>query len=103
MEIHPAPQKLTQGALKLHTRSIYQVIGFRGGNGVKSDAVIYCADDSNDLKQLPLGGTRTAVAYAKELGIPTYNIRNMLSQYQDESKLLSELLGRIGGEQNVRN
>lgn len=96
MEIHPAPQKLTQGALKLHTRNIYQVIGFRGQKGVKSDAVIFCAD--NDSEGLPLGGTRTAVAYARQLGIPIYNIRYMRNKHPNEGKLLSELLDRIGGD-----
>ena len=96
MEIHPAPHRLSQGAIRLHARNIYQVIGFRGQNGIKSEAVIYCADD--DMEGNPKGGTRTAVVYAKQLNVPTFNIRNMRDQYSEESSLLSELLGRIGGD-----
>ena len=94
MKIHPAPQKLTQGALKLHTRNIYQVIGFRGIDGVKSEMVIYCADEGNDF--LPKGGTRTAIAYAKQLNIPVYNIRNGANA-QKIVKAAMEAIGPHGG------
>ncbi len=43
--IHPAADKLTQGARKLHTRNIYQVIGKNGANGQKSCLVLYCSDE----------------------------------------------------------
>lgn len=95
-KIHPEPKKLSQGAIKLHTRNIYQVIGYGGQNGVKSDAVIYCSEQGKDGN--PLGGTRTAVVYAKQLKIPVFNIRNMLLKGEDESKLPSTLLRRIRGE-----
>lgn len=94
--IHPAASKLKMGAFKLHTRNIYQVIGYGGQNGVKSDAVIYCSEQGKDGN--PLGGTRTAVVYAKQLKIPVFNIRNMLLKGEDESTLPSTLLGRIRGE-----
>lgn len=74
-KIHPAPDKLTQGAEKLHTRNIYQVIGKDGANGQKSCLVLYCANE-DIVKNEPIGGTRTAVMFARELDIPTFNIRN---------------------------
>jgi len=73
MSIHPAADRLSDGAKMLHTRNIYQVIGPQGAAGIKSDIVIYCADEGDDGH--PKGGTRTAVVYAKQLGILTHNIR----------------------------
>jgi len=73
LTIHPAPDKLTDGAKSLHTRNIYQVIGPLGKNGVKSELLIYCANEGKDGH--PEGGTRTAVVYAKQLEIPVLNIR----------------------------
>ena len=74
----------------MHTRNIYQVIGPLGINGVKSDIVVFCADE--DRQGEPIGGTRTAVMYAKELCIPVFNIRN---QGFDASDLVGRILGRI--------
>ena len=73
MSIHPAPDRLSDGAKMLHTRNIYQVIGPQGAAGTKSNIVIYCADEGEDGH--PKGGTRTAVVYAKQLEVPTHNIR----------------------------
>jgi hypothetical protein len=75
LSLHEAPDALSKAALKLHTRNIYQVIGKNGSNGIKSDFVIFCSD--SDSKDLPIGGTRTAVKFAKSLNIPCYNIRNI--------------------------
>jgi len=90
LEIHPASHLLNNVTTKLHTRNIYQVIGPRGKNGVKSDLVVYCSDVNK--KEIPIGGTRTAVVYAQELGIPTYNIRDAVS---DIENLLWEVLQAI--------
>jgi len=88
--IHPAPERLTQGALKLHTRNIYQIIGPYGNDGYKSDIVVFCADA--DENGIPVGGTRTGVVYAQQLDIPTFNIRN---HGFDVDALLQAILGRI--------
>jgi hypothetical protein len=69
-EIHPAYDKLTQGALKLHTRNIYQILGDTLDQ--PSDLVVYYAPVDKQGKVL--GGTATAVALAKQHNIPTYNI-----------------------------
>lgn len=90
LAIHPAAHLLTNATTKFHTRNIYQVIGPRGKNGIKSDIVVYCSDV--DDKDRPVGGTRTAVMYAEELGIPTYNIRDAVS---DIENLLWEVLNAI--------
>ena len=73
-EIHPRPDLLNNMTLKFHARNIYQIVGPLGANGIKSDVVIYCSDDLTFEE--PRGGTRTAVMYAKQLGIPVYNIRD---------------------------
>lgn len=70
-EIHPAPQKLKQGAKSLHARNIFQVVGHEELL-VYSQFVLYYAEMGTD--GLPIGGTRTAVAYAQKLGINCYNL-----------------------------
>ena len=72
-EIHPKFEKLSRGAKLLQTRNIYQIIGYKGKEGTPSECVIYAAD--HDKNGEPVGGTRTAVMYARSLGIPTINIR----------------------------
>lgn len=87
LQIHPRPDLLTNTTKKFHTRNIYQIIGPRGADGVKSNIVVYCTDD--DLNGEPTGGTRTAVMYGRELDVPTYNIRN---KGIDVNKIFNEIL-----------
>jgi len=86
-EIHPNPSALKQGAQKLHTRNIYQVIGKNGADGQKSCLLVYCADE--DIVGNPVGGTRTAVMFAKELGVPTINIRK---EELDLQRIVSKMI-----------
>lgn len=70
-KIHPAPEKLSQGALKLHQRNCFQVLGF--DLDTPSTLLIACGkeDKSGDV----LGGTRTAWMIAKQYNIPCLNVR----------------------------
>lgn len=65
---------------KFHGRNYYQVMGM-----VNTSVVIYCANEANSEVS---GGTRTAVMIARELGIPTYNLR-----IKKERDKLRSLLG----------
>ena len=72
-EIHPAFDKLSQGAKKLHQRNVHQVLGRDVEHPVPSAFLLACADEdkNGDVK----GGTRTAWMLAKKFGVPCLNIR----------------------------
>lgn len=68
--IHPAWDKCSQGAKKLHTRNVYQVLGATLDK--PSDFVICYAKVDKSGKVM--GGTATAVNLAKEYEIPVFNL-----------------------------
>lgn len=61
--IHPAWNKLSQGAQRLHGRNVYQVLGL--GLNFKSEALYVWTPNS-----VPVGGSRTAIILAERYGIP---------------------------------
>lgn len=72
--IHPAPERLSEYALLLHSRNIHQVVGH--DTPLKpSEFILYYAEE--DSAGIPKGGTRTAVMYARQLGITCYNLANL--------------------------
>lgn len=73
MDVHPAWERCSQGAKKLHTRNVCQILG--EDLQTKSDLVVYWCKES--MFGEPTGGTATAVNLAKRSGIATVN---MLSQ-----------------------
>ena len=68
-QVHPAFDKLTQGAKKLHTRNIFQILG-PTLEKPSAFVVCYAPVQGSSVK----GGTRTAVELAKVHGIPVYNV-----------------------------
>lgn len=68
-EIHPAWERLRQGAKKLHTRNAFQVLG--KDLNTPSEVLICYARPKGDSVS---GGTRTAVELARKHGIPIINI-----------------------------
>jgi hypothetical protein len=60
-KIHLAYNKLTQGAKKLHTRNVYQVLGDQLNSPSK---ILFCWTEGGALK----GGTATAIKLAKKTG-----------------------------------
>lgn len=70
-KIHPAPDKLSRGALSLHTRNVYQVMGPSLSKAHYSRLVVYSANEVNGVVK---GGTATAVHLARKLNIPTVNV-----------------------------
>lgn len=58
---------LTQGAKKLHTRNVLQVLG--ADLNTPSEILVYCTANG-----VLTGGTRTAVTIAKAFGIPTLDL-----------------------------
>lgn len=67
MRTHPAPRRLSQGAMKLHSRNPYQILG--DNLNTPSDFVIAYTPNGK-LK----GGTATALRLAQENNIPVYNL-----------------------------
>lgn len=68
-QIHPVFDQLSQGAKKLHTRNVFQVLGPLLSRE-SSFVVCYAPVQGNSVK----GGTRTAVELAKVYNIPVYNV-----------------------------
>lgn len=67
--VHPAWDKLSQGAKKLHTRNVFQVLG----QDLKTPSLIlYCWTEDGKIQ----GGTATAIRIAKEYKIPVHNFGN---------------------------
>lgn len=89
-KIHPAPQFLKSSTLALHTRNMYQITGTIGMKRANlSKVVVYAAKVDENL--VPIGGTRTAVQFAKACKIPCYNMR-YLQDYEEILHKLEEYL-----------
>ena len=92
-KIHPAFDRLSQGALKLHQRNIHQVLGL--DLHTPSEILIACADfkfDQYNIERVK-GGTATAWNLAKEFNIPCINIRN-----RSKEEILTEFRKVYGGD-----
>lgn len=68
-QFHPAWDNCSDGAKALHTRNIFQVMG-RDLKTPSSFLLCYSVPKGNSIS----GGTRTAWEYAKDRGIPCYNL-----------------------------
>ncbi|URC22724.1 hypothetical protein KASHIRA_01500 [Serratia phage vB_SmaM-Kashira] len=86
-EVHPAPERLSQGAEKLHLRNVHQVFGPNLTDAFinQSKFVLYYAKE--DKKGNPKGGTATAVNLAKKTGIRVLNLLNQEGRDKLESFL----------------
>jgi hypothetical protein len=69
-QVHPCWNKCSGAAKKLHARNVHQILGKDLNSPVSF--VIYWAETKNGLVQ---GGTATAVHLAKNLNIPTHNLK----------------------------
>lgn len=66
-EIHPAWDRLSSGARKLHARNMHQVLGM---NLETPSAFLVCWTAGGK----PIGGTRSAIVLAHQVGIPVFNL-----------------------------
>lgn len=69
-EIHPAYDKLSQGAMKLHLRNVNQVLG----RNLDTPSLFLICWAKTDKQGTPTGGTRTAWMVAKKYNIPCFNL-----------------------------
>ena len=79
-EVHPAYDKLSQGALKLHLRNVNQVLG--ADLNTPSKFLICWA--KIDKQGSPIGGTITSWKIAEKYGIPCFN----LAVEEDKNRIL---------------
>ena len=85
-ELHPAPQHLKEGGLKLMARNTNQVFGRNLDTPV--DFVLFYAEETDNPLR-PKGGTGQAVEMARRKGIPTINMAN-----KDWRKELTKVIGK---------
>lgn len=71
-EVHPAYSMLSRGALALHARNTYQVLGLYLDTPSKF-LLCYAPVDKYGV---PKGGTRTSWVLAQKCGIPCFNLIN---------------------------
>lgn len=69
-QVHPYPSSLSPGAIKLHTRNVFQVLG--KDLNTPSRFLLACAE--NDYDGNLLGGTNTAWQVAKLFNVPHKNL-----------------------------
>jgi hypothetical protein len=67
--IHPAPERLSRGALALHTRNVFQVLGY---DLISPSNVLFCYTKMTKAGK-PSGGTATAYNLALQNNIKCYN------------------------------
>jgi hypothetical protein len=80
-KIHPAWDRCSEFAKKLHTRNLYQVMGL--SLELPSSFLICWTRNGKDI-----GGTRTAIIYSRDNNIPVFN----LAIKEDISSLISLLI-----------
>lgn len=78
-EVHPAFDKLSQGALKLHCRNMNQFFGEDLDS--KVDFVL-CYTDGG----LKRGGTASVISLAEKYGVPVFNIGKNIEQVKIDFK-----------------
>jgi len=72
-ESHPAWDRLTQGARKLHSRNVAQILG-RPGEPYSSFVICWTKDGR------ATGGTGQAIRIADTFGIPVYNLHDQATR-----------------------
>lgn len=85
MSIHPAWEACKQGARKMHTRNVFQVLG----KTLDQPSKMLIAWTRLDSRGNPKGGTATAINLARENGIEVFNL-NKLPHFE-------RISGWIGG------
>ena len=71
-DVHPAFNRLSRGALALHARNVYQVLGIY----LDSPSQFLVCYAPTDRDGIPTGGTRTAWVVARMFDIPCFNLSN---------------------------
>jgi len=83
-QIHPNWSACKQGARKMHTRNVYQILG----QDLKTPSSMLVAWTKLTKQGLPMGGTATAIKLATNHKIPCFN----LNKPEDLEKIQKYLL-----------
>ena len=77
-QFHPAWNKMSDHAQKLHARNAFQVLG-RDLKTPSNILICWTPDgcSSHSSRSIRTGGTGTAISIASENGIPVYNLADM--------------------------
>lgn len=81
MSVHPAWEACKQGARKMHTRNVFQVLGAT----LDKPSKMLIAWTRFDKQGNPKGGTATAIKLAIENGVPVFNL-NKAEDYERINK-----------------
>ena len=84
-DIHPAYDKLSQGAKKLHARNIHQVLG----QNLNTPSKFLIAYTKNGEM---VGGTRTALVLAERNKIPIFNIGFFDLGFTDTNEVINSFV-----------
>ena len=99
-EVHPAPDRLTPGAIKLMARNTNQIFGKNLDNTVDF-VIFYAPETSNPLR--PKGGTGQAVEMARRKGIPTINMADTNWRAQLKTALATQPSTTLPGPETKIN
>jgi hypothetical protein len=88
MAIHPAWEACKQGAKKMHTRNVFQVLG----RFLDAPSKMLIAWTRLDKRGNPKGGTATAINLAKANGVETFNL-NKAEDHERISKWIGGYKG----------
>ena len=90
--LHPAWERLSPAARKLHGRNCYQVLGF-SLEILSRFVVCWTADgcESHRTRSVKTGGTATAIVLAERHGVPVFNLGK-----SGRREALKELLSKDG-------
>jgi hypothetical protein len=81
MAVHPAWEACKQGARKMHTRNVFQVLG----KTLDQPSKMLIAWTKLDNQGNPKGGTATAIKLATENGVQCFNL-NKAEDYERITK-----------------
>lgn len=88
-QVHPAWDRCSDAAKKLHSRNVYQILG--NDLNTPSKVCILYAEPTGGLDTRVKGGTNTALQLALQNNVPTYNLYYKLSRDSICKKLGIEL------------
>lgn len=89
-EVHPAWEKVTEWAQKLHGRNVYQVLGYQ----LKEPSNFLICWTQGGKR---VGGTSTAISIAEKNGITIYNFGNKLDQKRFNDEVLPIIVDESKG------
>lgn len=94
---HPAWDRLSDAAKKLHSRNVFQVLGFSLNKPAKM-TICWTPDgcESEKQRRRTTGGTATAIVLSERYNVPVFNLKNENSRIA-----LNKLLTQYGVDYQI--